>query len=208
MAACLSPWVSTPTTISSRYPQSLSFCQHHQVFPTPAPGTEENFQLPPMRRGSLFQRAIGRDVRVRYSSSLSSARLSSTMLTTGWPIYFTAVLAVFCDRLRELFNAELRAFATRGICQTAACGVILLSAASPVSLQFSRNVRTGIRVSGRNAATRAAICLSSSGLLTARLPARSLWIIGHFCRCRQATLKIAVAGKILEDEGLVIRLFL
>src|SRR5699024_2969854 len=70
----------------------------------------------------------GRDVRVRYSSSLSSARLSSTMLTTGWPIYFTsgcwlyfAISCVSCSTLR------LRAFATRGICQTAACGVILLS---------------------------------------------------------------------------------
>ncbi|CSQ79846.1 Uncharacterised protein [Shigella sonnei] len=40
-------------------PQSLGFCQHRPGLPDACTGTEENFQLPPMRRGSLFQQTIG-----------------------------------------------------------------------------------------------------------------------------------------------------
>ncbi|SRN46349.1 Uncharacterised protein [Shigella flexneri] len=58
----------------------------------------------------------------------------------------------------------------RGICQATACGVMLLS--SPLADAVTSSTGTFVLASGlaaRNAATRAAICLSSSGLLTARL---------------------------------------
>lgn len=83
------------------------------------------------------------------------------MLTTGWPIYFTsgcwlyfAISCVSCSTLR------LRAFAMRGICQAAACGVMLLS--SPLADAVTSSTGTFVLASGlaaRNAATRAAICV-------------------------------------------------
>lgn len=85
----------------------------------------------------------------------------------------------------------------RGICRAAACGVILLS--SPLADAVTSSTGMLALASGlaaRNAATRAAISLSSSGLLTARLfPPEACGIIGHFCRCRTGDHeKIAVAG--------------
>lgn len=93
------------------------------------------------------------------------------MLTTGLlDIFHQRLLAVFCDQLRELFNAEITRFRHAWDLPGRRLRVMLLS--SPLADAVTSSTGTFVLASGlaaRNAATRAAICLSSSGLLTARL---------------------------------------
>ncbi len=159
--------------------QSLA---HRQVIADARTGTEENFQLSrcgaavcSSRRsgsgtgGSLFIMFIQRQIEFNNVDN----RLAD--------IFHQRLLAVACDQLRELFNAEITRLPRVGFARPSLAGVILLSSllADAVTVQLERS-RWHL-VSGLYAATRAAISLSSSGLLTARLLlARSLWIIGHF----------------------------
>lgn len=140
-------------------------------------GAEENFQLPPVGRGRLFQQAI----RIRTQGfvvhfalcpcSASSARLSSTIFTTGCPRKRASGLCVYsATSCATCSTGSWRAAATRGICHAAAPGVRLLS--SPLAEAVASSTGTAELAWGlaaRSAATRDCICASSSGLLAARL---------------------------------------
>ncbi len=92
------------------------------------------------------------------------------MLTTGWPIFHQWLLAVFCDQLRELFNAEITRF--RDAWDLPGRRLRVRSSSSPLADAVTSSTGMLALASGsaaRNAATRAVISLSSSGLLTARL---------------------------------------
>lgn len=104
-------------------PQSLGFCQHRPCLPDACTGTEENFQLPRCgaavcssrrsgsgRKGSLFIKFIQRQIEFNNVDN----RLAD--------IFHQRLLAVFCDQLRELFNAEITRFRHAWICRAAACG--------------------------------------------------------------------------------------
>ncbi len=86
-------------------------------------------------------------------------------------IFHQWLLAVFCDQLRELFNAEITRFRYAwDLPGRRLWGDVIVQPACRCRHQF--NLVMLVLASGlaaRNAATRAAICLSSSGLLTARL---------------------------------------
>ncbi len=62
-------------------PAVLGFCQHRPGLSDACAGTEETFSFPRCGAAVCSSRRSGSGVRVRYSSSLSSARLSSTTLT-------------------------------------------------------------------------------------------------------------------------------
>ncbi len=186
-AVSFRPWVSRRLNIQ--------YCARDRWASSPAPSPESSRRLHRHRRkllprcgaavcssrrsgsgrkGSLFIKFIQRQIEFNNVDN----RLAD--------IFHQRLLAVFCDQLRELFNAEITRFRHAWICQSAACGVILLSSplAMPSPVQLNAALASGL--AARNAATRAAISLSSSGLLTARLlPARSTVDYRHFCRCRR-----------------------
>lgn len=104
-------------------PQSLGFRQHRRVFPTPAQAPKKTFSFPRCgaaacssrrsgsgRKGSLFIKLI--QCQIEFDNV--DDRLAD--------IFHQRLLAVFCDQLRELFNAEITRFRHAWICRAAACG--------------------------------------------------------------------------------------
>ncbi len=176
-AVSLRPCVSTtPITTSSPCARSRCACASIAQFFRHLRRRRRKFSTSPVGRGRLFQQAI----RIRTQGfvvhfalcpcSASSARLSSTIFTTGCPRKRASGLCVYsATSCATCSTGSWRAAATRGDlpCRGAGRQIIIIQPACRGRRQLNRNRGTRTGLAARSAATRACICASSSGLLAA-----------------------------------------
>lgn len=165
----LRPWVSRQPQ-SSPCARVFGIQQHHRVFPTLH---RHRRKLPsPMRRAASSRRWSGRKELI---SSFIQRQINFD--NVGDRLVMWRLLAVFCNQLRGLFNAEPRAFAARGIC---GYRDVIVQPACRYRHQFNRNIR--LEVSGPYPRVRLLIYQ-----LRLRPPDCSLLLLDnrHFCRCRR-----------------------
>ncbi len=127
--------------------------------------------------------------------SASSARLSSTIFTTGCPESAPAACAYILQPVARPVQREAGEPPLRGDLPCRGAGrQIIIQPACRGRRQLNRNRGTRLGLAARSAATQACICASSSGLLAAVASARRQWIIRRIGGGGGPAMKIARGG--------------
>ncbi len=177
-AVSLRPCVSTtPITTSSPCARSRCACASiAPVFPTPAQAPKKIFNFPGGAGAFVptSDRIRTQGFVVHFAlcpCSASSARLSSTIFTTGCPRKSApAACAYILQPVARPVQREAGEPPLRGDLPCRGAGrQIIIQPACRGRRQLNRNRGTRTGLAARSAATRACICASSSGLLAAGL---------------------------------------
>ncbi len=191
----------------SEYPalgaQPLRFRQHRPCFPHPAQAPKNTFSLPRCGAAVCCSRRSGSG---RSGSSLiylsfraSSAILSCSILTTGWPRKLSSGVCGLIHQLGYLLNAQLARLSHPGhLPQRGGRSQVVIETARRGGDQFDRHPRVGVLA--RRACTRSLTALSSAGLLAARLLPPEAMGLSVVSAVADGRPEIACGGEVLANQ--------